>query len=212
MKKKILFVFLLSTILLINGCGKQSSDDESNSDNSLSKAREDYKVSQSESYMIIYENYNDLYEKADLVVKGTFVGDEKTTLTKEFDANANKDVINDFITENTFQVEKVYKGDCKDKQIKIKANYGYDDENKIIMTYSYLTPMKKGTSWVYFLFYSEQRDGYMPAGDYTGRYSLTVLDNMEKYLDSSDNEVFGLVGNVKPNKQMYKDVYEKIYK
>lgn len=133
---------------------------------------------------ILYRDYDSLYEASELIVIGEFVADATQTIQTRYDANLECDVIYDGTASNTFKIEKVLKGDIESgATITISQRYIVDEDKSQIISFSRLTPMEKGTKWIYCLMpYSKESESYWTAGDYTGRYPYKEIV-YEDYVD-----------------------------
>ena len=90
-----------------------------------------------------------------------------------------KDVLVDAVSTNTVQVERILKGDPDKKELKLSQRYGLEEDRNTLVTFSSMTPMKKGEKWIFFLYYDDVNDTYWCAGDYSGRYPLPESDVLE---------------------------------
>ncbi|MCR5206144.1 MAG: hypothetical protein K6E47_14025 [Lachnospiraceae bacterium] len=142
----------------------------------------DYSKSLASLYSNLYTDYERLYNDSDLIVKGKFTGEaEKETVTL-YDICDGKYKEYRGASYNVFHIDEVIKGDVKGNDIKIKQNYFVDEANDRIITYSELTPMEKGSEWVYFLKNDSKGDYYYLSGDYTCRYPLNKQITEEKII------------------------------
>lgn len=143
-----------------------------------------YNLVTTETDRILYRDYDSLYEASELIVIGEFIDDASQEIKTRYDDSQKCDVIYDGTATNTFRIDKVIKGDIElGSEIKISQRYIVDEENKKIISFSSLTPMEKGTKWIYCLMpYSEPSKSYWTAGDYTGRYPYRDI-NYDDYID-----------------------------
>ena len=167
-----------------------------------------------------YKRYEELAEDSSLVVMGTFI-DDTCQVTDDHD-------VPDFVHEtlmsyypkymsfNTLKVEKVLKSDgqvWEDDEIVIAQPYVYADG--AMYSFSQLTPMIKGDSWVYFLRqyssdYPEESYGtgaYYPINDYEGRYPVPDKENPPfEYRENTK----GVVAPAVFNEGVYSELKEKL--
>ena len=168
-----------------------------------------------------YKLYEELAKDSSLVVMGTFI-DDTCQVTDDHD-------VPDFVHEtlmsyypkymsfNTLKVEKVLKNDdgkvWQGDEIVIAQPYVY--ANGAMYSFSQLTPMIKGDSWVYFLRqYSSDHPkesygtgAYYPVNDYEGRYP--VPDNENPPFQYREN-TRGVVAPADFNEGVYSELKEKL--
>ncbi|MDR0222590.1 MAG: hypothetical protein LBI38_03515 [Oscillospiraceae bacterium] len=112
---------------------------------------------------------------ADLVVIGEFTGETKAGFGYVYDDHFKKEIINDANAYNQLLITNVLKGDAKvGETVTVVQRYGFDEERGALISFSGLTPMNKGDSWIYFLKRSDNADfgAYYSAGDSDGRYPV----------------------------------------
>lgn len=158
---------------------------------------------------IIPDDFNTLYSSADLIVVGTFIEDDTAFGTEDYDSS-------NIHSTNVLKVERLLKGDLVGDTVTITCQYGLFKKNNTFLAITGLTPMEKGTAWVYFLGRGDDSGITWAKGDYAGRYSLEVLNNMEKYEKDLENgtidyKAFGLYEDTPINFEMYKGVYDMLY-
>lgn len=138
----------------------------------------------------VFDLYDTLERRSDLVVCGTFTDDahqtfDPTVLTNIFDPSRNTQ------SYNKFRIDKIIKGNNtvnEGDEIIISQSYAvYTDT---LYTYSGLTPMIKGDKWFYFLIKNENTDTYRATGDTDGRYHGSGL--FPSYLEQT---IFPLADN-----------------
>lgn len=138
---------------------------------------------------MIYDNFKELEEAADLVVIGEFAEEAQQTLEYQYMGQFGKEVITGAVSSNVIKVNEVLKGEQPEGDIKISQRYGYDkDNNNQLVTFSDLTPMEKGDKWVFFLFWSEEDETYWTTGDYTGRYPLPTAEIKQLCKSTGDTQ------------------------
>ena len=138
----------------------------------------------------VFDLYNTLERRSDLVVCGTFTDDAH----QSFDPTYSRDLVDhsrNTQSYNKFRIDKIIKGNNtvnEGDEIIISQSYAvYDDE---LLTYSGLTPMLKGDKWFYFLIKNENTDTYRATGDTDGRYHSSGL--FPSYLEQT---IFPLANN-----------------
>ncbi|MBR4341810.1 MAG: hypothetical protein IKP88_03705 [Lachnospiraceae bacterium] len=153
----------------------------------------DYNDTFKKLYYNIYEDFDSLYKDSDLVVTGKFIDDAVKETVSIYDIADCRYKEYRGASYNTFEIDRVLKGDCNSGTIKIKQNDFIDEDNKRIITYSELTPMIKNGEWIYFLKSAENTEFYYMAGDYTCRYPVRPDITEEKILsDGVSKEELGV--------------------
>lgn len=175
-------VILAIAVLLLTGCNsssgvtdpeKATSSPELSSAETASEEGTEYPKTAPTEYKtvkkvdedrVIYYDINDLSEASDLIVIGEFCEDtcQNCDAPGTFAADA--------VSSNVINVRKVLKGEAAET-VKISQKYCISTDGELL-TFSELTPMKKGDTWLFFLSYDAQNDTYWCAGDFTGRYPL----------------------------------------
>lgn len=167
-----------------------------------------------------YKRYEELAEKSSLVVMGTFI-DDTCQVTDDHDVPdfAHETLMSYYpkhMSFNTLKVEKVLKSDgqvWEGDEIVIAQPYVYADG--AMYSFSQLTPMIKGDSWVYFLKqyssdYPEESYGtgaYYTVNDYEGRYP--VPDNENPPFQYRENTM-GVVAPADFNEGVYSGLKEEL--
>lgn len=138
----------------------------------------------------VFDLYDTLERRSDLVVCGTFTDDAHQT----FDPTYSRDFVDysrNTQSYNKFRIDKIIKGNNtvnEGDEIIISQSYAvYTDT---LYTYSGLTPMLKGDKWFYFLIKNENTDTYRATGDTDGRYHGSGL--FPSYLEQT---IFPLADN-----------------
>ena len=170
MKRLIIPVIII--VMLMPGCSTASSIDKSEPE-----------VIRVEGDRIVYSDLKSLTAASELIVIGEYAGDTEQNLKYEYSERYKKDVLMDVVSTNTIHVKKILKGSPDKKELKISQRYGTEEERNALVTFSSMTPMKKGEEWIFFLYYDAVNDTYWCAGDYSGRYPLpegAVLEACKK--------------------------------
>lgn len=180
----------------------------------------DREIVHMEGDRIVYWNLPELTAAADLIVIGEYAEETEQALEYEYSAEFGKEILTGAVSENVIAVKRVLKGEPIDEPIKISQRYGILDDRDQLVTFSGMTPMEKGSEWIFFLYYDEKGDTYWCAGDYTGRYpvpneKLRALcgrlgDELETSLaqepEASD---FGVYERDQINLELYCDILEE---
>ena len=166
MKRLIIPVIII--VMLMPGCSTASSIDKSEPE-----------VIRVEGDRVIYSDLRGLIAASDLIVIGEYADESKQDLKYEYNERYKKDVLVDAVSTNTVQVERILKGDPDKKELKLSQRYGLEEDRNTLVTFSSMTPMKKGERWIFFLYYDDVNDTYWCAGDYSGRYPLPESDVLE---------------------------------
>lgn len=170
---------------------------------------EKYDVVQIECDRVVYDNVDTLISNSDLIVSGYFIDDASNRVIKEYSDAFKKEIIVDAEAKGVFHIDKIYKGNIDLEDIDIYCRYGYDNDSKQLVTFSCMTPMESGDKWLYFLNYVDEVKGYYTSGDYTGRYSLEALNDIENYDKYEKNGALGVHDGASPNLAMYRAIGEK---
>ncbi len=199
-----------------------SNSNENTSDNQTSAI--DYstmEVVRVENDRIIYDSIEDLEANSDLIVIGTFVEDTKTEYKYGYTAGIEQQVMINATSTNIISIDKVIIGDAKvSDTITVAQRYGIEESSGNLITFSDLTPMRKGDQWIFFLSYGESTGYYWCTSDYSSRFpvpsgqsatlSRSVNANTEAQLVSEiekmTHEDFGVYSDVAPMKDLYYDV------
>ncbi len=144
----------------------------------------------------IYADYDELAAASDLIVSGEFFGNahQIAPVDAEFD-------LDKFCSYNSFQIDKVIKGD-KEKDNCIAIGQRTSVHRGKIYSFA-MSPMICGDKWIYFL--KEGDNGcYYPVSNVQGRYPLP--DSSNKALDGC-NEL-GYYGNNGIMDSVYEELLE----
>lgn len=173
-----------------------------------------------------YKSYEELAEDSSLIVMGTFTDQSRqvaeTNKIPDFVESISADYYNGFMSFNTLKVEKVLKGNGKaweGDEIVIAMPYTVGDYDPAedeggFYSFSQLTPMIMGDSWVYFLkdapSYPEEIYGYnayCPVNDYEGRYPVPGRENASFEYRENTN---GVVAPAVFNESVYSELEERL--
>lgn len=152
-------------------------------------------------YAKYYNSYRELADDSLIIVAGTFVDDTRQTDTEDIDTDNFG-----YASFNTLKVTQVLQGDISEgDEIVIGDSYVVYDGGLVASTF--LTPMIKGDSWVYFL-QKTDIDTYVTVGGYQGRYPVPGNENKEfPYVENGNGVVNGNM-----NEKIYSDVDKMIDK
>lgn len=144
---------------------------------------------------------------SDVIVIGTFTDEARQEEKYHNDDRFGKDVLIDVISFNTIEVSKVLQGDVKvGDTLTVAQEYGVVD-NRLI-TFSEMTPMMKGDTWIFFLLQNEGDDTfYWCTGDSDGRYPVKACEYARIAL--TDNEKLGVYDKKCFNEDIYNELLEK---
>lgn len=131
MRRLIIPVIIL--VMLMPGCSTASSIDKSEPE-----------VIRVEGDREIYSDLRVLIAASDLIVIGEFADESRQDLKYEYNERYKKDVLVDAVSTNTVQVERILKGDPEKKELKLSQRYGLEEDRNTLVTFSSMTPMKKG--------------------------------------------------------------------
>ena len=124
------------------------------------------KVTKVTSDTIVYNSLEELVKASDLIVLGEYSQD-----TQQFPGFSGGSFPDDCVSVNAVKVQSTIKGKAPET-VKIAQRYCISADTKELLSFSGLTPMKKGDAWIFFLKYDQENDIYWCAGDYTGRYPI----------------------------------------
>ena len=172
--KKFISVILLGAVLALSGIAGCSSQKETGVDYSKLEVKKD-------AGMGLLRGYNDLAELeklSELIVIGTFVDDSRSEIELGYDKIMGTNIMSDMTSYNTMKISKVIKGDVNiGDEIEISQYYVVEDGE--LYTFSGMTPMIKGDSWLFFLAKSNRDNAthYCHMGDFQGRYPIPDTEN-----------------------------------
>lgn len=138
-----------------------------------------WKIVQTYTDKVYYNDFETLEAASQVIVIGKFIDDATQEIYRRYDPYWEMDVIYNGISTNTFQVERVLKGDIESDTIKISQRYIVDDTSGTIISFGEMVPMEKDSEWIYFLNYYEDEGVYWTVGDYTGRYPNKDINNVD---------------------------------
>lgn len=126
-----------------------------------------------EADRITYYDLDSLENKSDLIIVGEIVDDPQTEPGLTYSDDFNKEILTGMNSYSTVKVKKVFAGDIREgDEIRLGHRCGvYEDQ---FVTFSEMTPMLKGDSWIFFLMDPLDNSGscYYCTGDSDGRYPL----------------------------------------
>jgi len=125
---------------------------------------------------ILYNSFEELEDKATLVVIGTFTNEVDTVVSTYYDEELKKNLYLDGYTTCKLKVLQVLKGECAEEYINIAEKYVFYEEIPQYIVSTELTPMKEGTTWIYFLADPDAKGNFWALGDYTGRFPHMAID------------------------------------
>lgn len=196
--KKIISLFLTAVLLLtLTSCNKE--EEPSFEGLELAKVGD---VNRPQ-----YDDLNSLEADSDLVVVGTCMGDAEQNDIYQYDGHFGEDIL--VMTNSTCQVKitQVFKGDVEvGDTIPVMQQYGVDKEKGRLLTYSDLTPMLDGDTWLFFL-YDNRGENYMCCGDKDRRYP--VKNCKYKKIALTDSEELGVFQEYNFNQEVYDEILEK---
>lgn len=147
-----------------------------------------------------------LEESSDVIVEGTFVGNSDQELIYLSDEQVNNDTLMNIISYNNIEISKVIKGDVKvGDTLTIAQEYAVI-ENRFL-TYSELTPMQEGDTWLFFLFNNDNSGIYYCSGDSDGRYP--IRNCVYSKVAFTENEDLGVYDKENFNEKIYAEILDK---
>ena len=162
-------------------------------------------VVQVETDRIVYYTLDELQQASDLIVIGEFIDDAEQDVEYQYNDDFKKKSVTDAVSTNEIAVHRVLKGTVPEDGVRISQRYGILEEENQLVTFSGMTPMKKGEQWIFFLYYGEGSDSYWCAGDYTGRYPLPQATAAAANAEQNP-EVFGLYREEQINYPLYQAI------
>lgn len=206
MRKKLIIILMLFAIaVVLTSC--DSKHEESPTHEPAEEAFTGLELNKAAEFANRYTPYNleNLEETCDAIVIGTYVGDTEQKEVYMYDEYVKKDTLVNTITYGSIEVSKVFKGDFQEGDtIKYAQEYGVLDGE--YLTFSCLTPISDGDTWLFFLF--DNYDGtYRCLGDSDGRYPVKNFSYQRIAL--TDNEDLGVFDEKDFNKRIYNEILEK---
>lgn len=155
----------------------------------------------------VFHDLGSLEEFSDMAVVGRFIYDTEQSITYEYSAFFEKDIVTDVVSYNTIEVSDVLFGDVSvGDKLKIGQSYGVVDDR--LISFDRLTPMQKGDEWLFFLVYAPYlEDSYWCSSDTFGRYPVTSADNAPMPL--SDCPELGVFNEEDFNRDICNEIVEK---
>ena len=154
----------------------------------------------------VYFSLEELEERCDIAVVGTFIEDSAPDITYQYDYGFGKDIIVSVRSLNTVEVEQVLVGDIDvGDTITVAQRYGVVDGR--LITSSDLTPMVKGDTWIFFLYNNYDSGIYVCCGDSDGRYPVPNSDN--QVLAISEYSDLGVYNRSNFKSGIYSEILEK---
>lgn len=154
----------------------------------------------------VYDDLETLEESSDLVVVGTFIEDSVQDLDYHYSEFFGKDILANVESINTIKVSRVIKGDVKEGDT-VKIGQGYAVEDGQLITFSDLTPMVNGDTWVFFLSTANDCGYYWCTGDSDGRYPVSAVQNQS--LAVSEYSALGVYDRQNFKDDIYSELVEK---
>ncbi|MCM1299413.1 MAG: hypothetical protein NC203_00640 [Firmicutes bacterium] len=194
----------IAFLLALTACGVQEGQCEA----SVKEAFSGLKLNKSTEFANRYKPYTlkDLEETCDVIVIGAYAGDTEQKESYLYDEQAERDTLVNVITYGSIEVSKVFKGDFKEGDlINVAQEYAVIDNEYI--TFSELTPMLEGDTWLFFLFNNYDSGIYYCLGDCDGRYPLKNTAYRRNAL--TEYEDLGVFEKESFNEKIYGEILEK---
>lgn len=207
MKRIILFLLSVIFVLTLTSCSTRTEENGETYPFFDEEAFTDVKlVKWGEANRFVPGDLEDLEKASDAVVIGTFVGDTEQKEVYMYDNQVDKDTIVNVITYADIEVSKVFKGDFKEGDIiKYAQEYGVLDNEYV--TFSDMTPMLEGDTWLFFLFNNYDSGIFYCSGDCDGRYPIKDFTYRRNAL--TENEDLGVFDKKNFNQAIYDEILEK---
>ncbi len=204
MKKSLFLILSLAVMLLFTSCSAPEAVEEEEPKEAFSGLE----LNKSTEFANRYKPYalEDLEETCDAIVVGTYVGDTRQKEIYQYDYQVEKDTLVNTITYGSIEVSKVFKGDFKEGDI-IEYAQEYAVLDNEYITFSDLTPMSEGDTWLFFLFNNYDSGIYYCLGDSDGRYP--IKDFAYQRIALTDNEDLGVFDKEDFNEEIYNEILEK---
>lgn len=218
-KKKALSVLLAAcTALLVTSCGNNEnssssaneaepivrSETSSEATESTAPAPKGIKVVSSLFDLMVYNDVEDLAEKADLIVTGEFIGEASQEI--KYDDPENQKWFSFATSKGEFRIDKVLKGAPGSENVTIEQYYGIDtvDSELTLHAITGLSPMENGMKCICFLKKTADGESYSFMGDTQGRWPLpSEIGKADRY---------GFVNGVLDEKDFNRSWYDEIVK
>ena len=197
MKKIVAVFFILGILTLFTSC-VAADETEEFSDLNL--------VQLGEGNRLNFFDLESLESHSEIVVVGTFVEDSTQELTYQYEEFFGKEILAFVDSFNNIEVTKVFKGDVNvGDTLTICQNYAVVEDR--FVTYSALTPMMKGDTWIFFLGSSDNGEYYFCTSDSDGRYP--VKDFTYTRIALTENEDLGVYEVKDFKEEIYNEILEK---
>ena len=160
----------------------------------------------SEADRQVFGTLEEIEEACDLVVVGTFIEDSIQDLDYHYDDFFGKEIIGLVHSENTIEVSQVLRGDAEPGDL-LEIHQGYAVNDGKLISWSDLTPMIKGDTWVFFLSTANGCSFYWCTGDSDGRYPVSTAQNQS--LAVSEYSELGVYDRNDFKDRIYNELVEK---
>ncbi len=151
-----------------------------------------------------YSTLDRLEERSDLIVVGTCVGEAEQKDIYQYDGHFDEKILVMYNTVCNVEIKQVFKGDVEvGDTILVCQQYGVDADNGEYWTYSNLTPMLDGDTWLFFL-YDNRGENYMCCGDEDGRFP--VRNQTYRRTALTDSEELGVLDMNYFNWEVYYEI------
>ena len=209
MKKCLFALFAFAAICLtITGCAKNESGLTSYTAKELSSS--EFGDCTGLIDRIPLDDLETVEQYTDVIVEGTFINDPTQKIYYEYEPNFDREIAMDVHSYNTIEVTKVIAGDVSvGDKLKIVQNCGIID--KKFVTWSSLTPMQKGDSWLFCLGVNSAGDLYHCAGDSSGRFPIPESEAKVARIGFSDCEEYGVYDRAQFREDLYNELLNKYY-
>lgn len=146
-------------------------------------------------------------ESSDMIIIGEIIDDPLTESETKYSEFFGKEIFDGITSFSTVKVTKVLSGDVKvGDEIKIAQYCGVFEDR--FVTYSEMTPMLKGDTWIFCLTKSNYTDDlYWCTGDSDGRYPLKSSANRITGLNAEED--LGVYNRDSFKNNIYNDLLEK---
>ncbi len=162
---------------------------------------------QLEQDRIVYSSLSEVEESSDMIIIGEIIDDPISEPETKYSEYFGKEIFDGITSFSTVKVTKVLSGDVKvGDEIKIAQYCGVFEDR--FVTYSEMTPMLKGDTWIFCLTKSNYTDDlYWCTGDSDGRYPLKSSANRITGLKAEED--LGVYNRDSFKDNIYNDLLEK---
>ncbi|MCM1299396.1 MAG: hypothetical protein NC203_06300 [Firmicutes bacterium] len=151
-----------------------------------------------------YSDLDRLESDSDLIIVGTCVGEAEQRDIYQYDGHFDENILVMYNTLCNVEIKQVFKGDVEvGDTISVCQQYGVDEEEGKFWTFSNLTPMIDGDTWLFFL-YDNRGENYMCCGDEDGRYP--ILNNTYRKMALTGSEELGVLDKNCFNERIYAEI------